>query len=257
MHIEPRPGHFIDRIYLHLNEGPQQQDAAWGLKAYLSGIDAGYHVIVDNRNTVRCAADNEVVWGEGGDNQHCLSLCMIGYSASNDWSSPYSVAMVERAAQQVAAWCKAYNIPAVHVRPGAPGQAPTDRGIAEHADDHRPESGGHTDPGAGFPLAAFIARVQAILAPPIDWHGVIALEAWGERVIANPLTEDLNPDHPKRPLDTAILRGLLRAKGYDVEPGTVYGPVTVVRVHEFKVDENLPNHDGHHFGALGVKAILS
>lgn len=258
MHTEPRNGASIDRVYLHLNEGMQGPTAARSLSGYIARIDAGYHVIVDNVDTVRMTGDDQVVWAEGGDNSHALSICMIGYSANNDWSSSYSKAMVERAAQQVAAWCKQYDIPLVHVRPGAPGQAPTDRGIAEHADDHDPRSEGHTDPGAGFPVGLFILRVYEILqGPAVDWHKISVLATWLQRVTENPLFADTDPEHPARPLDTKILRDLLIRHGYDLEPGVVYGTKTVVAVAQFKARAKLDNRIGENCGGPCAHALLT
>lgn len=258
MHTEPRTGG-IDRIYLHMNEGPQGQNAAFGLAAYLDTIDAGYHRIVDAGRNVFMAGDQQVVWAEGGDNSHALSICMIGYSATTDWSSPYSHAMAELAAQQVARWCRQFNIPAARVRPGAPGQAPTDRGIAEHADDHAPASGGHTDPGTRFPIDLFIMRVNEILhpAPAIDWHRIAILAGWVERVTADPLVADDDPDNPKRPLDTKILRDLLIHHGFELEPGTVYGPKTVRAVAGFKAKVKLANRLGEEVHGPCARALVT
>jgi hypothetical protein len=247
MHTEPRNGASIDRIYLHTNEGPQAPlGAARNLRDYLQSIDGGYHVIVDQAETVYCAGDDIVVWAEGGDNTHALSICMIG-RASQNWNTIYSQAEIERAAKVVAHWCVAYNIPVVHVRPGAPGQAPTDRGIAEHADDHAPSSAGHTDPGAGFPIDAFVARVREIIELPAK---LAALAAWAKRVSTTPLQFGETSE------DVTIAKQLLAHAGYDVgntEP--LYGLSFVAKVHAYKLAKQLPNLDGRELGANVVKAL--
>lgn len=166
MQRSPRGGASIDRLYLHKNEGPEVEGGAIGLFGFLQRIDGGYHVIVDDHSTVRAANDDEVVWGEGGDNEHALALCDIGWSAETAAqyaTDPYSIAEFERTAVQFATWCLAYNVPPVHCAPGAPGQAPTGRGLCEHADDHDPSSQGHTDPGVGYPMPALSNRVTAII----------------------------------------------------------------------------------------------
>lgn len=246
MHTEPRTGQ-IDRIYLHTNEGPQGYSSALNLADYLTRISAGYHVIVDEYNTVVCASDGQVVWAEGGDNSHALSICMIGYSASNDWNSTYSQRMVERAAQQVATWCKAYNVPVTRVRPGWPGQAPTDRGIAGHVDDNHPASGGHTDPGVGFPWASFGRRVQAIIHPPVERR----LVEWQHRCAVTPLhLGDINSD-------VVILKELLTGLGYHVEPGTLYGVHVAEAVTAFKSKAGLNNRDGTVVGGDAAQALVT
>ena len=187
MHIEPRNGASIDRVYLHKNEGPEQEGGAVGLGNYLDTIDGGYHKIVDDKVTVVKAQDDEIVWGEGGDNLHALAICDVGWSsetAAQYASDPFSIAEFERTAQEVAAWCKLYGIPIVHVAPGAPGQAPTERGIAEHADDHDPASEGHTDPGPAYPIAALVSRVAAIDTAD---RGLEQLVVWFELVSKFPL----------------------------------------------------------------------
>lgn len=252
MQATPRNGASIDRVYLHLNEGPQTTlNAAQNLAHYLTTIDAGYHVVVDNGSNVRCAGDDQVVWAEGGDNTHALSVCMIGYSASTDWNSPYSQAMVERAAQQVAAWCRAYNIPVTHVPAGAPGQAPAARGIAEHADDHAPASQGHTDPGSNFPIDLFVMRVQTILTPAVDWHGIAALQHWQAVVTASPL-EFQQTRH-----EVIILKQLLTKRGYHVEPGEFYGSEVSRAVAQFKAKAKLTNRIGEVVAADCAHALIA
>lgn len=250
MHLTPRDGASIDRIYLHTNEGPQGPSAAWNLGQYLNRIDAGYHVIVDQDLSVRCAMDDLVVWSQGGDNTHCLSICMIGYAAVTDWNNDYSKAMIERAAQQVAAWCKAYGIPARHVHPGLPGQPPVERGIAEHADDHAPASEGHTDPGARFPVDLFCMRVQEILTPHVDWQAILQLQQWAKRTSATPLQE--GDEHH----DVSIAKALLAKAGFDVgNRDPLYGEKFSDMVQVFKTSRGLSNHDGTKFGAEVVRAL--
>lgn len=239
MHTESRNGASIDRVYLHTNEGPQGPDAAHNLAGYLSRVDAGYHVIVDDQHTVRCADDSLVVWAEGSDNMHCLSVCLIGYSGSTDWTSEYSKAMIERAAVQVAIWCRTYSIPVRHVAAGAPGLAPTERGIAEHADDHAPSSEGHTDPGSRFPIDAFVQHVHDLVAPPIDWHAIELLVEWQKRCAETPLRLS------NHGTDVHTLNQLLAKHGYKVPHQTyLYGVETAQAVHAFKVKVGNPNHDG-------------
>lgn len=251
MHTETRSGP-IDRIYLHTNEGPQGPGAASNLAHYLENNGAnggGYHVVVDDQSTVEVAPDWLVTWGEGGDNQRALSICLIGYAGKTDWSTPYSRAMIERAAQQVAAWCKKYRIPVVHVRPGAPGQAPTDRGIAEHADDHDPSSEGHTDPGSAFPITAFVARVKQ-LVQPADLSTSPAFIAWKDRVSAKPLHAGEDS------ADAAIMNVLLSLRGYPHNTTDHYGSISVTGVAALKRARGLVPADGTVFGDQAAAAIL-
>lgn len=254
MHREPRNGASIDRIYLHKNEGPEQEGGAAGLASYLNTIDGGYHVLVDDKVTLRMANDDEIVWAEGGDNAHALSICLIGWSsetAAQYGADAYSQAEIERAAQQVAAWCKQYGVPVVHVAAGAPGQAPTQHGIALHADDHAPSSQGHTDPGAGFPIAAFVERVAAI-NEHVDWAGIKALVDW---------YHEMQVDAPLQAGESSwrvtVLKQLLAKAGHDVgNDHPYYGTKLVAAVHDWKVEVHDANTDGKVFGAPAAKLIL-
>lgn len=122
----------------------------------------------------------------------------------------------------------------------------------------RPHSAVFATACPGDALRAFVPELQARLhdsnavAPPIvDWHAVSELAAWQKRVTDAPLERDAH-----RPLDTQILRDLLIKRGYDVEPGTVYGPKVVAAVKKFKIDHKVPDHDGTHFGGPAAAAIL-
>jgi N-acetylmuramoyl-L-alanine amidase len=251
MKTYPRNNMSIDRIYLHKNEGPKGVSAAVGLASYLNTIDGGYHAIVDNAETVRCASDFTVVEGAGGDNDHSLHVCMIGYSAQ-PWGDAYDWAQFERAAQQVALWCKAHNVPVVHAAAGAPGQAPTQRGIVEHADDHDPLSEGHTDPGIYFPIESFVQRVAAILGPPpIDPELLKEIAAW---LASMEVPCRLNDRGDK----VASLNDWLIANGADPElAGNAYGVRTSQAVHVFKVLWQLDNQDGTVAGHDVADALIA
>ena len=258
MQTSPRNGAVIDRIYVHTNEGPQGPNAAANLVSFLAREDGGYQLVADDSQVVRAAGDDVIVWAEGGDNTHALSLCFIGYAAFTpaDWATPYSAAMLERGAQAVAAWCRQYNVPAVQVAPGAPGQAPTGRGIAEHAYDHDPNSQGHTDPGAGFPIAAFVARVAAILAPvpappsPSVIAALKALAAFLKAVSASPLhAGDKGPQ-------VARMNALLAARGYPWCTGDAFGNDSILALALFKAARKLKNRDGKVCGRDCASALL-
>lgn len=247
----------IDRIYIHTNEGPESEHGAAALVSYLAHEDGGYNVVVDDNETIVAAADNLATWAEGGDNAHALSVCIIGYASqtAEQWNDPYSHAATLRAAQQVATWCVEYNVPVEWVTPGAPGQAPTGRGIAEHADDHSPYSQGHTDPGLGFNRDAFIVLVKNIVNPPavVDWSVLKKLAAWEKAVAKTPLKRgDEGPN-------VALMNALLLHQGV-VAPdcqGSSYGQHSSFCVTHFKSVKSLSNHDGDVCGADCAKALLA
>lgn len=251
MHVEPRNGASIDRIYIHKNEGPEVEGGAAGLGHYLDTIDGGYHKIVDDKVTVVKATDDQIVWGEGGDNLHALAICDVGWSsetAAQYISDPFSIAEFERTAQEVASWATVHNVPVVHVAPGAPGAAPTQRGIAEHADDHDPSSQGHTDPGVGYPMGHLITRVGQIIQAN---HDLAVLALWAKEVTAQPL--HAGESSWRVTLLKQLLNKLNEGPGND---STVYGPHLVECVHAFKVKHNIDPADGSVFGGTAVEALF-
>lgn len=256
MHTHARTGS-IDRIYLHTNEGPQHggpaptgTNDAENLAHYLlnNGADGGgYQVIVDADSTVRLVDDNTVTWGAGGDNEHSLHVCFIGYSATIDWFSPYGKSMFDRAVKQVAEWCVAHGIPAVHLSPGCP---PDGRGIVEHADDTCASSDGHTDPGVKFPLQVFVNAVNTTLNPPPD----PALVAFF-KMVASFVKPIRFGDTGKR---VAFVQDQLHRRAPQLPTGQRghYDMNLVRRVKTFKTAQHFKNTNGTYCGLPCVKALF-
>lgn len=247
MQTQPRGTFTIDRIYLHTNEGPQGEGAAMGLSAYLDTIDAGYHKIRDNKVTVIKAADDKVVWGAGGDNLHALHIVLIGFSLHTDWTTPYSKAMIEGAAQEVADWCIEHGIPAVRVGPGCP---PFGKGIAEHADNRCSASGGHFDPGPNFPIEDFIKRVNAIIAPPADPKLVAFF-----KMVASFVKPIRFGDKGKR---VKFVQQQLHRRAPQLPTGKpgYYGPVLVQRIERYKRANGFKNKNGKVCGLRCVRGLF-
>lgn len=124
---------------------------------------ASAHVGVDTDSECRYVPDADTAWAAPGANADGLQIELAGRAGqtSGDWQDAASQAILERAAQRVAQWCQAYDIPIRHLsvaelKAGA-------KGIVGHYDvtlAYRQSS--HTDPGASFPWDAFLARVAAI-----------------------------------------------------------------------------------------------
>lgn len=165
MHTEPRLGP-IDKIVVHTNEGPERTGGARNLVAYLQTIQGGYHVVVDDRDTIVTATDNLVVWGATGMNERGLHICLVGYAAQSaqEWADPYSHSEILNAVDVVAGWCQKYQIPARHLTVLEVGTSGA-KGICGHADVSKAFNGTHTDPGPNFPWPAFVALVQQKLIP--------------------------------------------------------------------------------------------
>jgi hypothetical protein len=258
MHTEPRNGAEIQRIYLHTNEGSEEWGGAAGLAHYLenNGPDGGGYHVISGDTLERIASDDTIVWGAGGDNEHSLHIVFEGFAnqTPEQWADAFSQKEIVNAVSVVAQWCKDHGIPAVRARAGAPGKAPTDRGIVRHADNHDPRSQGHTDPGDNFPMDDFVKLVAAKVSPPVDWAALKKLSDWKRRVSRKPLLQGQTSP------DVTTLKQLLAVKGYPVgntEP--FYGPDLVNVVLKFKHDRL--SHQAHidptRFGAAAAAALLS
>lgn len=111
----------------------------------------------------------------------------------------------------------------------------------------------------GDELYAFVPQLQAHLHDPephVDWHAVIELASWQQRVAARPLVQDEDPKHPKRPLDTHTMRALLKMQGYPIEIDEVYGPKCVEFIHDFKKKRHGANTDGTYCGGWCAAQLL-
>jgi hypothetical protein len=126
---------------------------------------ASAHVGVDTDSTVRYVPDSDTAWAAPGANADGLQIELAGRAGQTAamWADPTSKAILERAAQQVATWCKTYGI---QVRRLTDAQLADGRstGIVGHDQVSRVfKRSDHWDPGLAFPWAGFLARVGAIL----------------------------------------------------------------------------------------------
>jgi hypothetical protein len=123
---------------------------------------------VDNNSIARSVLDKDVCWGANGVNRTGLHIEHAGFAAQEerDWFDTYSLDMLWLSAKLTAAWCYKYSIPARFV--DWRGLIAGERGITTHAQAELAfPYGGHTDPGADFPMAAYITFVQSYLQPPL------------------------------------------------------------------------------------------
>lgn len=128
---------------------------------------ASAHIGVDTDSTVRYVLDGDTAWAAPGANADGLQLELAGRAGqtSGDWTDAASRAILERAAQQVAAWCRIYGIPSQRLSDAELGGGVA-KGIVGHADVSRVfKLSTHWDPGKNFPWTAFLARVRAIAVP--------------------------------------------------------------------------------------------
>lgn len=155
---QPRASTPISLISIHTAEGAT---TVAGLAHYLdgAGVEASYHMLVDDNTIVRYLDDSVAAWAMLSGNPRSLQLCFTGFAAwtREQWLSHSK--MLQLAAAQVASWSRLYNIPP---RKLTPSQVGADWwGICGHWDwTLGKHDGTHTDPGINFPWDTFIALVN-------------------------------------------------------------------------------------------------
>ena len=120
------------------------------------GLGYGSHLVIDlEGKTGRLVDDDRIGWHVGGANTGSLGIEQIGFGRFRraDWAK--RPAQLEKVARWLAWWSKRWGIPLTLA---------TGRGVCTHAmmSALHPESGGHTDPGFGYPLADVIARARVL-----------------------------------------------------------------------------------------------
>jgi hypothetical protein len=173
----------IEKIVIHTNQGPERDGSARDLVRYLASIVGGYHEVVDNKEEIKCARDDQVVAGAKGMNARGYHICGIGYAEQTraQWEDSYSAPELVRLSARTAAACQRFGIPATHLpaTPSAMGHGV--KGICGHRDvSDAIVPGGHWDPGPprdrpdqhdGFPWDTFMALVQQIINVPSPGGG--------------------------------------------------------------------------------------
>lgn len=178
----------IKWIVIHSMEAPEKGETAENVAQYFHRTDtkASAHYCIDNNSIVQCVLDKDVAYAAPNANRHGLHFEHAGYAKQTaaEWDDEYSRAMLKLSAELVAEKCKLYGIPAVWRSPDELKQGL--RGITSHANCTKAFGGSHTDPGAGFPHAEYVAAVAAILSPaseqrtinPSLWTGSVRPAFW-------------------------------------------------------------------------------
>lgn len=120
---------------------------------------AGY--VVDSDSATQCVSDDFIAWhcGRTG-NLIALSIEFCGFAKQTraDWLDKLSLSMLNIGARLVADLLAKHKLPVMLVN--AEGLIHAQSGITTHAFISQAfKQSTHTDPGPGFPLAAFISAV--------------------------------------------------------------------------------------------------
>lgn len=162
-----RPAHGARRVrlvVLHSAEAPERPGTAQAIARWFAGPEApmaSAHYAVDAGTTVQCVLEGDVAFAAPGANHDGIQIELAGYARQEreDWLDTYSAAMLERAAVLVGFICADYRIPAEIV--DAAGLLAGRSGITTHAAVTAAYGlSTHTDPGPGFPMAAFVGLVS-------------------------------------------------------------------------------------------------
>lgn len=175
-HVTRTGGRRIDLIVIHTMEMDEKGETAENCAAWFRNPIAkcSAHYCVDADSIVQCVRDEDVAWHAPGANHDGIGIEHAGRArqTGREWNDAYSKAMLERSAGLVAELCRRYGIPIVWLY--AADLKAGKRGITTHkAVSEAFRRSDHWDPGAGFPVEQYLARVRmklggSIAAPAAD-----------------------------------------------------------------------------------------
>ena len=191
------------------------------------GTVGSAHVCVDNNSAVRSVHDYDTPWGAPCVNADGLHIEQAGYAAGN-WANDYARTMIAtQTARIVGDWAWRYNIPLVHLQ-GAQLRDRSRRGVCTHADATAAWNivGGHTDPGARYPLDLLLSSA----------------EKWRAQYAGTPIARVRNP----YPAPATLLRRRATGDGVrwvqwalGIPVDGVWGPQTDAAVRAFQTRQGL------------------
>ena len=159
-------------LVIHSMEAPEKGKTAESCARFFQNANStgSAHLCIDNNSIVQSVPFDHKAAGARGRLYRVGRPSTTGRSTSNTpgtsladsrpaWSDEYSQAMLFWSAVAAAKVCTAYGIPAVAV--DAVGLRSGEEGITTHAAVSAAfkVSGGHTDPGPGFPMASYVSVV--------------------------------------------------------------------------------------------------
>ena len=234
-HVTRTGGRQIDLIVIHTMEMDEKGETAENCAQWFRnpGAKCSAHYCVDADSIVQCVRDQDVGWHAPGANHDGIGIEHAGRAkqTGREWDDAYSTAMLDRSAALVAELCRRYEIPVVWLYPAdlKAGR----RGITTHkAVSDAFKRSTHWDPGSGFPVEAYLARVRARLgeAPPV---ATIARSTPAKAVKAPPKVLRRGATG----WQVTRLQRLLRQHGLFPEPAQVdgdFGPITETAVRMFQ-----------------------
>ena len=157
-------------LVIHSMEAPEKGKTAESCARFFQNANStgSAHLCIDDNSIVQSVPFDHKAAGARGRlyrgktvNDWAVHFEHAGYAWQTpaDWADQYSQAMLFWSALAAAKVCKAYDIPAVAV--DAVGLRSGAKGITTHGavSVAFKVSGGHTDPGPGFPMASYVSAV--------------------------------------------------------------------------------------------------
>lgn len=163
-HITAVSGRKIELIVIHTMEMAEKGNTAELCARWFQNPAAkvSAHYCVDNNSIVQCVRDQNVAWCAPGANHNGIHIEHAGRAAQDfsGWDDQYSVEMLGRSAQLVAALCKKHKIPVKFK--SAAGLKRGGSGVTTHAAVSAAfKRSNHTDPGKQFPMGLYLGLVRA------------------------------------------------------------------------------------------------
>src|SRR5262249_46293804 len=105
-------------IVIHSMEAPEKGETAENVARFFQMTEnpASAHLCIDNNSIVQCVMDNDVAFAAPGVNNDGIQLELAGFARQTraDWLDPYSVLVLENAANAAAQYCLKYDVPIKH-----------------------------------------------------------------------------------------------------------------------------------------------
>jgi N-acetyl-anhydromuramyl-L-alanine amidase AmpD len=150
-------------IVIHSMEAPEKGETAENVAHFFAVTQspASAHLCIDNNSIVQCVMDNDIAFAAPGVNSDGIQLELAGFARQTraEWLDPYSVLVLENAANAAAQYCLKYGIPVKHLTDQQLEAG--EKGLIGHVQATRVyKKSTHTDPGDGFPWDHFLGRVE-------------------------------------------------------------------------------------------------
>lgn len=160
--IRPRE---VRLIVLHSAECAESASAAEALAGWATSSNrpkASWHFAVDSDSITQSVELDDVAWHAGYCNGYSIGIEQAGKAAQTaaQWSDEYSAKMLANTSRLLAILAGMYDLPLEFVDTDLANA----RGVTTHAAITKAFKvrGGHTDPGANYPMEAVLARARAI-----------------------------------------------------------------------------------------------